>query len=395
MERSESILTVTQLTRSIKFALEGSFQKVVVQGEISNFKRHTSGHLYFTLKDEGAQLSSVLWRSRAASLQFDPKDGMKVIARGNITVYEPRGNYQLDVQTLQPLGVGELQLAFERLKNKLFAEGLFDDGRKKPIPGFPRTIGIVTSPTGAALRDIMTVIARRYPLVELLLVPVRVQGEGAAGEIAAGIELLNEDGRSDVMIIGRGGGSLEDLWPFNEEVVARAIAASRIPVISAVGHEIDFSISDFTADLRAATPSAAAEIAVPDAADILGTLRDDRRALNAGIEDLVAGLRRKVEQCRSSYALNRPIDILHQYSQRCDELERSLHAAFGHQFTLLRHRAGALIQRIEALNPDLALKRGYAMVTLGGTIVRSVRQVRHDDLLDIKVHDGSLQSRVE
>ncbi len=395
MDIKTNILTITELTRAIKFNLESSFQKVVVQGEISNFKRHTSGHVYFTLKDEGAQLSAVLWRSRVGFLKFEPADGMKVVATGNITVYEPRGNYQLDVQSLQPLGIGELQLAFERLKQKLMKEGLFDEERKKPIPQFPGSIGIVTSPTGVALRDIMTIISRRYPLVELILVPVRVQGEGAAEEIAEGIKLLNEFGNVDVMIVGRGGGSLEDLWPFNEEVVARAIANSNIPVISAVGHEIDFSISDFVADLRAPTPSAAAELAVPDKEDILETLRNYRHTLQSEIENIISNLLQRVEQCRSSYFLNRPIDLLHQYSQRCDELERTLRSSVGYIFSLMRQRIEALSSRMESLSPDLTLKRGYAMVFKDEKIVRSVAQVHSEDSLKIKVYDGTIQTRVE
>ena len=294
MAIEKNVITITELTRQIKFSLESSFPRVWVEGEISNFKQHTSGHLYFTLKDEGAQLSALMWRSRVANLTFQPEDGMKVIARGSITVYPPRGNYQLDVDQIQPLGLGELQLAFERLKQKLDAEGLFDAEHKKPIPEFPECIGLVTSETGAALQDIRSVLSRRHPSVEVVLAPVRVQGAGAAEEIADAIKYLNQYGGIDVLIVGRGGGSLEDLWAFNEEVVARAIYASKIPIISAVGHEIDFSIADFVADLRAPTPSAAAELVVRDRTELLEDIGNlcytMRGALDNQFLDFVNGL---------------------------------------------------------------------------------------------------------
>ncbi|MBI4546997.1 MAG: exodeoxyribonuclease VII large subunit, partial [Ignavibacteriae bacterium] len=245
MNPEAKILTVSELTRRIKSVLETGFLDVSVQGEISNCKLHSSGHLYFTLKDESSQLQAVMWRGRVMNLFFTPQDGMKVIARGNITVYEVRGIYQIDVLQLQPLGTGELQLAFERLKQKLAAEGLFAPEHKKPLPGYPARIGIVTSPTGAAIQDILSIISRRNPAVEVILYPVRVQGSGAAEEIATAIRDFDRYGEIDVMIVGRGGGSLEDLWAFNEEIVARAIYDSKIPIISAVGHEIDFTIADF------------------------------------------------------------------------------------------------------------------------------------------------------
>jgi len=260
----EKIYTVSELTREIKQVLETGFPCLWVEGEISNFKRHSSGHLYFTLKDENSQIRCAMWRYRANDLIFRPEDGMKVLVQGNLQVYEPGGYYQIIVQQVQPAGVGELQLAFEQLKKKLYAEGLFDEAHKKPIPIFPERIGVITSPTGAAIRDIISVITRRFPIAQIILAPVRVQGPGAKEEIVQAIQDFNEFGEVDVLIVGRGGGSLEDLWAFNEEVVARAIFTSKIPIISAVGHEIDFSISDFVADRRAPTPSAAAEMAVPD-----------------------------------------------------------------------------------------------------------------------------------
>ncbi|MFQ5772424.1 MAG: exodeoxyribonuclease VII large subunit, partial [bacterium] len=258
----EKHYSVSELTRQIKFLLESSFPEIWVQGEISNFTHHSSGHMYFSLKDENAQISCVMWRSRNQHLFFTPQDGMKVILDARITVYEKRGAYQLDVLQMQPAGVGELQLAFEQLKNRLREEGLFSEEFKKPIPLYPERIGIVTSPTGAAVQDLISVLQRRFPGIEIIINAARVQGEGAATEIARAIDDFNDYGKVDVLIVGRGGGSLEDLWAFNEEVVARAVFRSKIPIISAVGHEVDFTICDFVADLRAPTPSAAAELAV-------------------------------------------------------------------------------------------------------------------------------------
>jgi exodeoxyribonuclease VII large subunit len=272
MQNVRQALTVSDLTRKIKQILESGFPSIAVQGEISNLKRHSSGHLYFTMKDENAQLPCVMWRSRASVLSFMPEDGAKVIAGGRLTVYEVRGSYQLDVQSIRPLGVGELQAAFEQLKKKLEAEGLFDAARKRPLPEYPKRIGVVTSPSGAVLQDMKNVFRRRFPGVELIMIPVRVQGAGAAAEIAEAVDDMSGYASLDLVIVARGGGSLEDLWPFNEEIVARAIARCRVPVVSAVGHETDYTIADFVADVRAPTPSAAAEMVVPDRREILRIL---------------------------------------------------------------------------------------------------------------------------
>ncbi len=395
MSQTEHIFSITEITRQIKLTLESGFANVTIMGEISNINRHSSGHMYFTLKDEGAAISAVLWRSRVGQLTFSPETGMKVVVRGDITVYPPRGNYQIDVHQMQPLGVGELQLAFERLKKRLHAEGLFDESRKKPIPEYPSSIGVVTSPTGAAVRDIINIISRRYPAAELVLVPVRVQGAGAAEEIVGGIRMLNEFGRVDVMIVGRGGGSLEDLWAFNEEIVARAIADSVIPVVSAVGHEIDFSISDFAADLRAPTPSAAAELVVPDRRVILDTLRNYRYTIDEAVRSMIGDMRSRIEQLTGSYAFNRPVDLLRQYSQRRDELERSLQKSLVHAFSMTVQRATNLAKRIEALNPDLALKRGYVLAYKDNRIVTTRAALARDDEVDLKFHDGKTRVRVE
>jgi exodeoxyribonuclease VII large subunit len=395
MGNERAILTVSELTRQIKFTLESGFPRVWVQGEISNFKQHTSGHLYFTLKDEGAQLSAVLWRSRALSLTVSLKDGMKVIARGSITVYPPRGNYQIDVEQVQPLGIGELQVAFERLKQKLHAEGLFALEHKKPIPEYPERIGIITSETGAALQDIKSVLSRRQPSLEVVLLPVRVQGAGAAEEIAAAIEQMNRYGKIDVLIVGRGGGSLEDLWAFNEEIVARAIFASRIPVISAVGHEVDFSIADFVADLRAPTPSAAAELVVRHRNEILDNLRNLCYTMSGCLNNQVVSVRERIASLLAGYSFNRPRDLTREMSQRLDELDRSLGTSFSHLTQVTRYRHEALVRRLEALSPRGVLRRGYAIVRKQGRIVSSVQKLIPNDKADIEFHDGAAETRVE
>lgn len=395
MADEKTALTVTEITRRIKFSLETSFPKVWIQGEISNFKQHTSGHLYFTLKDEGAQISGLMWRSRAANLSIVPEDGMKVIVRGAITVYPPRGNYQIDCDQIQPLGVGELQLAFERLKKKLAAEGLFDPEHKRPIPEYPERIGLVTSQTGAAFQDIRSVLSRRFPSVQLILVPVRVQGVGAAEEIAEAIKDLNQHGQVDVMIVGRGGGSLEDLWAFNEEIVARAIYDSKIPVISAVGHEIDFSIADFVADLRAPTPSAAAELVVKDRSELIEVLRNMWYTVRHNAENTVSTLHETVKGIITSYAFNRPRDLLRESSQRVDDLERNLLVSSAHVLELAGRGHKALTQRLEALSPKSVLSRGYTIVRKKGDVVVSARKLGKGDVATIQFHDGDVVTRVE
>jgi exodeoxyribonuclease VII large subunit len=395
MAVEKNVMTITELTRQIKFSLESSFPRVWVEGEISNFKQHTSGHLYFTLKDEGAQLSALMWRSRVANLTFQPEDGMKVIARGSITVYPPRGNYQLDVDQIQPIGLGELQLAFERLKQKLDAEGLFDAGHKKPIPEFPERIGLVTSETGAALQDIRSVLSRRHPSVEVVLAPVRVQGAGAAEEITGAINLLNQLGDIDVLIVGRGGGSLEDLWAFNEEIVARAIYASKIPIISAVGHEIDFSIADFVADYRAPTPSAAAELAVRDRTELLEDIGNLCYTMRGALDTQLTKLRERTASLVTSYSFNRPKDTIREFSQRVDELERSLGISCAHGVQRVQQKYFSLQQQLQALNPGGVLKRGYAIVRKEGRIVSRSGGLRYGDAALIQFHDGTVGVKVE
>ncbi|MGD0591767.1 MAG: exodeoxyribonuclease VII large subunit [Bacteroidota bacterium] len=395
MSTEKNVVTITELTRQIKHSLETNFPRMWVEGEISNFKQHTSGHLYFTLKDEGAQISAVMWRSRVANLTIAPGDGMKVIARGSITVYPPRGNYQIDVEQIQPVGIGELQLAFERLKQKLAAEGLFDPAHKKPIPEFPECIGIITSETGAALQDIRSVLSRRHPSVGVILASVRVQGAGAAEEIAEAIEQMNRYGSIDVLIVGRGGGSLEDLWAFNEERVARAIYDSKIPIVSAVGHEIDFSIADFVADLRAPTPSAAAELVVRDRTELLEDIGNLCYTMRNAIDTQMSSFRERMASLLTSYSFNRPRNLVREFSQRVDEFDRSLDVSFNHIARAAHQRYDSLRYQLQALNPHGVLKRGYSIIRKEGRIVSSARLLHRGDEAEIQFHDGTIGVQVE
>ncbi len=380
--------SVSELTLRIKQTLEDRFSNITVDGEISNFKIHSSGHCYFTLKDEQAQLQAVMWRARVASLFFTPENGMKVIARGTVTVYPVRGVYQLDVVSLQPAGVGELQAAFERLKQNLFEEGLFDDRLKLPLPEYPARIGLVTSQTGAAVRDIVYIIARRAPYVDLILCPVKVQGSGAAEEIAGAIRMFNEYGKVDLLIVGRGGGSIEDLWAFHEEIVARAISASKIPVISAVGHEIDYTIADFVADLRAPTPSAAAELAVKSRAELIENLANYYYTAKKSVETRLGQHRERIRGYLRSYAFNLPADLIRQRSQRLDELRVSLSRITGHRTDSVRQQLMSLRKRIENLDPSRILDRGYVIVYRNGRSVGTAKTVRTGDLLQLRFRDG-------
>ncbi len=393
----EKILTVSELTYQIKKFLEPNFTDVWLQGEISNYKIHTSGHIYFTLKDENASISAVIWKSKADYLvkNYVYKDGDKVLVHGKIEIYEPRGEYKIVVDFIEPLGIGELQIKFEMLKQKLAAEGLFDRRFKKRIPEYPNRIGIVTSPTGAAIRDMINIISRRFPAVEIILYPVKVQGDGAAEEIATAIRDFNLYGQVDVIIVGRGGGSIEDLWAFNEEIVARAIFESKIPIISAVGHEIDYSISDFVADLRAPTPSAAAELVVKNREDVLENIRNIWYTIHQLVIDKIRNSKREIEHLVKSYAFNRPIDWLRQYTMRIDELTRALDIAMSHRFEIIKHNFEQWLKRFESVNPELALKRGYAIVYKNGKIIHSKEDLKLDDEFKIKLSDGIIKGVVK
>ena len=391
------VYTVCEITREIKRNIEEGFAPLAVEGEISNFKRHTSGHLYFSLKDAEAQIACVLWRGRSQNLPFQPHDGAKVLAFGNLSVYERQGKYQLDVMWLRPIGAGEWQLAFEALKKKLADEGLFDADRKKPIPPFPSRIGVVTSETGAALHDIASIIARRAPWVQLILRPARVQGEGAAEDIAAAIDEFNAYGEADVLIVGRGGGSLEDLWAFNQETVARAIARSKIPVVSAVGHEVDFSISDFTADLRAPTPSAAAELVVSDKAELIERIHLLARRCVRHLKTRIILQSERVSGFQKSYGLRIPGERLREYRQRLDDLTRGLETAADLRIRELRLKSASVREKLAALNPEAVLLRGYSITTRArdGWIVTRSEELQATDAVRIRFASGSVQGIVE
>ncbi len=391
----DRVLKVRDLTRLVKGVLEESFPSVVVEGEISNFKRHMpSGHLYFTLKDEEAQVRCVMWRSDAAKVRFEVSDGMKVIVKGRVSLYEPRGDFQLYAVDLVPAGQGALQLAFEQLKKKLEDEGLFDEERKREIPEFPSRIGVVTSLEGAAVRDIISIISRRFPAVEVVIYPVKVQGDGAAEEIARAIRDFNKLSTVDVLIVGRGGGSLEDLWAFNEEVVARSIFDSAIPVISAVGHQVDYTIADFVADVRAATPSAAAELIVPDRQEVVAGVQSEVRTMGRLIEQKIYGLTLELDKLSHHYALQQPSSLVDQKSQLADELTRRLETETQRYVDVTGQKLIAVESHLNALNPSAVLKRGYAFVESSTGIISSVRDVEAGDSATIHLHDGTLESQI-
>jgi exodeoxyribonuclease VII large subunit len=389
------ILTVTQLTSRIKTLLEGTFPDVWVEGEISNLTVPQSGHAYFTLKDPQSQVRAVLFKSSHRHLKFTLQHGMQVVCRGRLSLYEPRGEYQVIVDYVEPKGVGALQKAFEELKARLEKEGLFELERKKPLPLLPGRIGIVTSPTGAAIRDILKVIKRRHPRLEILIYPVPVQGAEAAPSIVEAIGWFNAEKNVDVLIVGRGGGSLEDLWAFNEEPVARAIFASRIPVISAVGHETDFTIADFTADLRAPTPSAAAEMVVESDAHLRETVLTFESRLAAAMRQDLDGLRTRIQHAQRLLA--DPRKRLLQSSQRVDELLGRLGLGLRHHVRRYRALLTSLSGGLEHLNPLAILARGYSVTRSlsDGRIIRDAADSRPGDLISTKLHRGELVSRVE
>jgi exodeoxyribonuclease VII large subunit len=359
------ILSISELTRDLKEVLENVFSEVAVEGEISNLSEPASGHKYFSLKDEAASLKCVIFKGGSLCLKFALKDGLKVVARGRVGVYERSGQYQLYIDSLEPKGAGALQVAFEQLKQKLAAEGLFEEARKRPLPFLPRAIGIVTSPTGAVIHDMLRIWARRFPDFHAVVAPARVQGDGAAREIAEGIALLNEVEGVEVIIVARGGGSLEDLWAFNEETVARAIAASSLPVISAVGHETDFTISDFVADLRAPTPSAAAELALPIQEDLLGRVRELLQRVRRSLTDYVPQNAQRLDELCGSMdrAMDRALKTeetrLHEFREK---IERALLQIFRTEEVHLR----GVLDALNALSPLAVLRRGYSVTTLEG-----------------------------
>jgi exodeoxyribonuclease VII large subunit len=417
MTAERSVLTVAALTEQLRALLEERFPAVWVEGEISNFRLYGSGHAYFTLKDAEAQLRCVLFRNRGRRIRFEPADGLHVMAFGSVEVYAQRGEYQLVVELLEPRGLGALQLAFEQLKARLGAEGLFEPARKRALPRFPRTIGIVTSPSGAAIRDMLRVIGRRFGELHIVIAPCRVQGEGAAEEIAQGLRDLNALGDVDVIIVGRGGGSLEDLWAFNEEAVARAIAGSKAPVISAVGHEVDFTIADFVADLRAPTPSAAAELVVREKQAVVDALDELARRLRRAASRPLSDLARRVDEQtlrlrRGAHAEWRraahrvalaaaalrsasPVARVGHGRHRLERLEARLRNEIRLVLGQSGHRLGEAVGRLDSLSPLAVLGRGYSLTrTPAGAIVRRARDVRAGDDVHVLLHEGSLECRV-
>lgn len=397
------IYTVSEIAKDVKLILENSFHSVWIEGEISNFIFHSSGHMYFSLKDSKSVLRCAMFKRANDSLKFTPKDGMQVVCFGNISVYEPRGDYQLIAERVEPKGLGALQLAFEQLKERLQKEGLFEASHKTPIPFLPQRIGVVTSPTGAAIRDILNVLSRRFANVNIILYPVMVQGEGAAKQITKAINEFNRlkelsDNKIkdvDVLIVGRGGGSLEDLWAFNEEIVARAIYNSKIPVISAVGHEIDWAISDFVADLRAPTPSAAAEMVIARKEELLASLNNAAARLTEAIENMLELLLSELNSLKDSFVLRQPLNVFMQYQQRVDELTRLLSAKALHYVQLSNQEFKTAIGRLEALSPLAILSRGYSITKKANNqIIKDASQVKNGDEIITKLYKGEIKSEV-
>ena len=373
------------------FERDNLLGRVRVWGELSNFRRHHSGHCYFTLKDAGASLRCVMFRSKAVGLKFVPRDGLRVRLAGNVSVYERDGNYQLYVESMLPDGLGDLSAAFAKLREKLLAEGLFDESRKQPIPVMPKAIGVVTSPTGAALRDIVTVARRRHGGIPIILVPAQVQGEEAPEQIVRGIELLDRSDRVDVIVIGRGGGSIEELWAFNDERVVRAVAAAVTPLVSAVGHQTDFTLSDFAADLRAATPSQAAELVVPDRSELLRRLSSARRRLNQALRHRLIERRLRLERCLQSSLFRRPQELLRDRSQLLDQLSERLTHALKTALDERQQRLRIANEKLNLLNPWGVLQRGYSVVRRpDGAVISSAEAVETGESLDVWLHRGKL-----
>lgn len=394
----DDVYSVSQVNKLIKALVEGErrFANIQVRGEISNFKRYSSGHCYFTLKDAGGVLKAVMFKTAARTLRFEPQNGDTVIAVGRISVYERDGVYQLYTDLMIPEGTGDLMLAFEQLKQKLLNEGLFDESRKKQLPVNPKTVGIITSPSGAAVRDLITVSRRRNKGIKLLLYPVRVQGKEAPAEIAHAIEFMNRNKMADVLIVGRGGGSIEELWAFNEEQTVCAVAASEIPVVSAVGHETDFTLTDFAADKRAATPSQAAEIVVADANAYLNSVAELEKRLKNTVLKRLALSETTLKRLQNSWALSNPQRMLEGRMQRFDFASVRLEQVFNADLTQKQHSCGVLAAKLDALSPLTVLARGYSVTeNTDGKIIRSIADVRWGDEIVTQVGDGNVISVVQ
>ncbi len=393
------VITVSQLNRYVKSVLEGdaNLAAVYIGGEISNFTNHyKSGHLYMSLKDEGAVVKAVMFRANASRLQFRPENGMKVIVKARVSLYEKDGSFQIYIEEMQPDGVGALQVAFEQLKKKLATEGLFDAQRKKPLPPYPSRVGVITSPTGAAVRDILNVLGRRYPLAQIVVAPVLVQGEGAAPQLVDALRRFNEAQAADVLIIGRGGGSIEELWAFNEESVARAVAASRIPVISAVGHETDFTICDFAADLRAPTPSAAAELAVPDQAALYHRVGQLGESAARAVLVRTQQAAKQLEAIKARRCLSTPLFFVEEQAMRLDYLTKAFVSAAQMETAREERRLAAVAAKLDALSPLKVLSRGYSIgYGADGHVVKATTDAKPGDTVYWRVSDGRLMCTVD
>ena len=389
-------ITVSELNRYMKnkVADDEFLNSVFVRGEISNFKNHYSGHMYFTLKDENSLIKCVMFKTSTATLKFMPKDGMKVLVLGSVSVFERDGVYQIYCKAMQEDGMGSLHEEFERLKNKLEQEGLFEQERKKKIPIMPKIIGVLTSKTGSVIRDIINVSTRRNPNVYLRLLPVPVQGEGAAEKIAKAISTMNEQNLADVIIIARGGGSLEDLWPFNEEIVARAIAESEIPVISAVGHETDFTIADFVADLRAPTPSAAAELAVADINQIKNRIENNRNQLKHLLKNKIEVMKLRYEKCMHSRVYTNPLQPINEAYFKIDNLTKNIQNAIQIKLHGNKSDFAKMISKLETLSPLHTLMRGYTVTQKENKIVNSVKLLQKEDIVQLKFYDGEAEAKI-
>lgn len=392
---NDKYLTVSRINRYIKYRLDNdeNLQKVYLKGEISNFKNHTSGHFYFTLKDETSRIPAVMFRTSASKVNFKPEDGMNVLVTGRISCYEANGNYQIYVEEMLQDGIGNLYVEFEKLKKKLGDLGYFDERRKKPIPRFPKKIGVITASTGAAIRDIITTINRRYKLAEVILIPTLVQGEKAGEDIVKSLEKA-KDLDLDVIILGRGGGSIEDLWAFNEEIVANAIYKCDTPIISAVGHEIDFTISDFVSDLRAPTPTAAAELAVPNTIELINNINQIKLRLGKSITNKLELNKNKLNALLNSYVLKNPKGLYEIKAQKLDNLIDKLEANINRTFESKSTRYISLLDKLEALNPIRTLKRGYTITKQNNKTIKDIKDIKKGSLLETEFETGKVISQV-
>jgi exodeoxyribonuclease VII large subunit len=391
LEEEKQIFTVSELTQSIKFVLESAFDNISVEGEISNFKSHISGHWYFNLKDENAVINCTMWRGLNSYVFFTPQDGMKVVVTGRITVYPPRGNYQIEVRSMKPAGEGELQAAFERLKQKLKAEGLFDEERKRSIPFFPNKIGIVTAIDGAAIRDMISVAERRYPLVEIIIVPTKVQGSGAAEDIVDSLNKLNKIKDIDVIIVARGGGSIEDLWAFNEEIVARAIYKSKIPVITGIGHEIDFTIADFVSDLRAPTPSVAMELATPDKQELKNAIEYAIEKMEESLTEIIEQYRQRIDDVIDSYMFRYPLEKVRNFYQKIDNLFYKISQQIDRKIFLAEKEIQKYFSVINSYDIEKTLKKGFTLIKQDDKFVTRKQLYLSSKPITIKFYDGEIK----